>query len=105
MARVPSGGADVRRTNRIRARFNRSCAEPGQSARQLQSPLLHRRETPEDPDEWVKSAAENKGTWWDHWIKWLAARSGDERPAPASLGSERFKPGEHAPGLYVHERH
>jgi polyhydroxyalkanoate synthase len=60
---------------------------------------------PEDPDEWVKGAAENKGTWWDHWIKWLAARSGGERPAPASLGSERFRAGEPAPGLYVHERH
>ena len=60
---------------------------------------------PEDPDEWVRGAAENKGTWWDHWIKWLAARSGGERPAPVSLGSERFKAGEPAPGLYVHERH
>ena len=60
---------------------------------------------PEDPDEWLKGAAENKGTWWDHWIKWIAARSGCERPAPKSLGSEQFKPGEPAPGLYVHEHH
>src|SRR6266436_1849083 len=60
---------------------------------------------PENPDEWVKGAAENKGTWWDHWIKWIAARSGGERLAPTSLGSEGFKPGESAPGLYVHEHH
>src|SRR3984893_4595173 len=60
---------------------------------------------PEDPDEWAKSAVENKGTWWDHWIKWLAARSGNERPASKSLGSELYRAGEPAPGLYVHERH
>ncbi len=60
---------------------------------------------PEDPDEWAKSAVENKGSWWDHWIKWLAARSGNERPASKSLGSELYKAGEPAPGLYVHERH
>jgi len=60
---------------------------------------------PESPDEWLKGAAENKGTWWDHWIKWIGARSGGERPAPKSLGSDLYKAGEPAPGLYVHERH
>jgi polyhydroxyalkanoate synthase subunit PhaC len=60
---------------------------------------------PESPDEWLKGASENKGTWWDHWIKWIAARSGSERAAPKSLGSEKFKPSEPAPGLYVHEHH
>jgi polyhydroxyalkanoate synthase len=60
---------------------------------------------PNDPDEWAKGATENKGTWWDHWIKWIAARSGGERPAPKSLGSDLYRAGEPAPGLYVHERH
>jgi polyhydroxyalkanoate synthase len=60
---------------------------------------------PEDPDEWAKGATEYKGTWWDHWVKWIAARSGGERPAPKSLGSELYKAGEPAPGLYVHERY
>ena len=60
---------------------------------------------PDDPDQWLKGAAESKGTWWDHWIKWLTARAGWEKPAPARLGSERYQPGDPAPGLYVHERH
>jgi polyhydroxyalkanoate synthase subunit PhaC len=60
---------------------------------------------PEEPDRWLKGATEYKGTWWDHWIKWLGARSGGERPAPTALGSERFKAAEPAPGLYVHEHH
>jgi polyhydroxyalkanoate synthase len=59
----------------------------------------------EDPDEWAKGATECKGTWWDHWIKWIGARSGGEKPTPKSLGSERFKAGEPAPGIYVHEQH
>jgi polyhydroxyalkanoate synthase len=60
---------------------------------------------PEDPDEWMKNASEYKGTWWDHWIKWMSARSGGERTAAKALGSERYSPGEPAPGIYVHERH
>ncbi len=59
----------------------------------------------EDPDEWAKGATEYKGTWWDHWIKWIGTRSGGEKPAPKSLGSERFKAGEPAPGIYVHEQY
>ncbi|MDO8432130.1 MAG: alpha/beta fold hydrolase [Candidatus Binatus sp.] len=60
---------------------------------------------PENADEWLKGASENKGTWWDHWIKWVGARSGEERPAPKSLGSDRYKPTTPAPGIYVHEHH
>jgi polyhydroxyalkanoate synthase subunit PhaC len=60
---------------------------------------------PDNPDEWLKGASENKGTWWDHWIKWIAARSGDERAAPKSLGSDHYKPTTPAPGIYVHEHH
>ena len=106
VARLLSSDADVRRTSRIRARLQRPYPEPREPAGKLQSPLLHRRQTCRKiPTNGSRGAAENKGTWWDHWIKWLAARSGGERPAPASLGSERFKAGEPAPGLYVHERH
>jgi polyhydroxyalkanoate synthase len=60
---------------------------------------------PEDPDGWLKGAAENKGTWWDHWVKWMGARSGWEKDAPRLLGSEHHQPTDPAPGLYVHERH
>ena len=60
-------------------------------------------QTPDDPDQWLHSSTENKGTWWDHWIKWIAARSGNEKPAPAALGNAQHKPMEPAPGTYVHE--
>ncbi len=58
-----------------------------------------------DPDTWLHNAHDNRGTWWDHWLKWIKTRSGEERPAPQTLGSERFRALDPAPGLYVFERH
>jgi polyhydroxyalkanoate synthase subunit PhaC len=57
---------------------------------------------PEDPEEWLAGAAEQQGTWWDHWLDWLAVRSGDQRRAPRRLGSASYPPLDPAPGLYVH---
>jgi poly[(R)-3-hydroxyalkanoate] polymerase subunit PhaC len=57
---------------------------------------------PADPDEWLAGATEHAGTWWDHWLAWLAARSGDERRAPRRLGSSSHPALDRAPGLYVH---
>jgi poly[(R)-3-hydroxyalkanoate] polymerase subunit PhaC len=56
---------------------------------------------PEDPDEWLAEAVEHTGTWWDHWLDWLAQRSGDPRRAPRRLGSTSYPPLEPAPGLHV----
>jgi polyhydroxyalkanoate synthase subunit PhaC len=58
---------------------------------------------PDDPDQWLRGTTENKGTWWDHWIKWIGARSGNEKPAPTALGNANYKVSDPAPGKYVHE--
>ena len=58
---------------------------------------------PESADNWLAEAREIKGSWWDEWREWIAARSGEKRPAPVSLGNERHKPGPKAPGAYVLE--
>jgi polyhydroxyalkanoate synthase len=55
------------------------------------------------PDEWLAGAKATPNSWWEHWREWLSKRSGEMRPAPASLGSERYKPGAKAPGTYVTE--
>jgi polyhydroxyalkanoate synthase subunit PhaC len=65
------------------------------------SRFLVNRALPEDPDEWLAAASERKGTWWDHWLDWLARRSGDERRAPRGLGSSAHPPLAPAPGLYI----
>jgi polyhydroxyalkanoate synthase len=64
--------------------------------------FLTNADLPEDPDEWMAGAAEQQGTWWDDWLDWLAARSGDLRRAPRKLGSTSQPPLDPAPGLYVH---
>ncbi len=51
--------------------------------------------------QWLKGASEHKGSWWKHWAAWLAARSGPEGEAPATLGSALHSPQMAAPGRYV----
>ncbi len=61
------------------------------------------RPTPTDPDEWIKTAAVEKGSWWRPWTEWLSARSGNERQARATLGNRQYPPLGPAPGTYVYE--
>jgi polyhydroxyalkanoate synthase len=56
-----------------------------------------------DPHQWRDSAERRSGTWWDHWAEWVIARAGDEKPAPAKLGSRRHKVLDPAPGTYVRQ--
>jgi polyhydroxyalkanoate synthase len=59
--------------------------------------------TPKDPDEWLKTAAVEHGSWWRPWTEWLIARSGSERPARKTLGNAQYRPLDPAPGAYVYE--
>jgi polyhydroxyalkanoate synthase subunit PhaC len=52
-------------------------------------------------EAWRAGATEHVGSWWDHWLGWLEPRSGELRPAPAELGSNRHPAGAPAPGTYV----
>lgn len=54
--------------------------------------------------EWFDGATENKGSWWPEWARFLAEHGGAEVAAPASQGSERYRPLEPAPGRYVKAR-
>lgn len=59
--------------------------------------------TPTDPDEWLKTATVEHGSWWRPWTEWLIARSGNERQARSTLGSRQYPPLAPAPGTYVFE--
>jgi polyhydroxyalkanoate synthase len=59
--------------------------------------------TPTDPDEWIKTATVEHGSWWRPWTEWLIARSGGERPARKTLGNRQYRPLDPAPGTYVFE--
>jgi polyhydroxyalkanoate synthase subunit PhaC len=55
------------------------------------------------PEAWLERATKHSGSWWPHWLEWSKARSGEERSAPSSLGSEESPPLDAAPGRYVME--
>jgi poly[(R)-3-hydroxyalkanoate] polymerase subunit PhaC len=57
---------------------------------------------PADPEAWAQSAPVRPGSWWPDYDAWLAARSGELRPAPKRLGGGGFKALAKAPGTYVH---
>jgi polyhydroxyalkanoate synthase subunit PhaC len=54
-------------------------------------------------DEWLAGATTIPGSWWTHWSKWLAARSGERRASATALGSEQHPPLGPSPGTYVRE--
>ncbi|MGY1713053.1 PHA/PHB synthase family protein [Geodermatophilus sp. SYSU D01106] len=61
-------------------------------------------ETPADPERWLASAQEEKGSWWPDFAAWLGERSGEEVPAPQELGSAELPVLGAAPGTYVFDK-
>jgi polyhydroxyalkanoate synthase subunit PhaC len=55
----------------------------------------------DDAQAWLASATETPGSWWNHWIKWLAPKGGKAVAARKRLGNTKYKPIEPAPGRYV----
>jgi polyhydroxyalkanoate synthase len=56
------------------------------------------------PDEWLASATEVKGSWWQRWSDWLKPFADGEKPARGRLGNKKYPPSEPAPGRYVKEK-
>jgi polyhydroxyalkanoate synthase len=56
-----------------------------------------------DPESWLRGSTEVRGSWWEHWAAWIGEQSGDQVPAVARLGSNRYPAMEAAPGRYVHD--
>ena len=53
-----------------------------------------------DPESWLAASQAFKGSWWEHWAKWLSNYSGD-KIAARTPGSSEFAPIMDAPGSYV----
>jgi polyhydroxyalkanoate synthase len=60
-------------------------------------------ELPDTAKQWLEGAEETAGSWWPFWSDWLTSRANGEVAAKTKLGSKKHKPGDAAPGTYVHE--
>ena len=58
-------------------------------------------ELPPSAHDFLSQAPKLAGSWWPDWDAWLAARSGDLKPAPKTLGNRGHKAQAKAPGTYV----
>jgi polyhydroxyalkanoate synthase len=56
-----------------------------------------------DPDRWLATAPDNKGSWWPAWHEWLRERSGAP-VQPPRIGPPGARALDDAPGVYVLEK-
>jgi polyhydroxyalkanoate synthase subunit PhaC len=57
--------------------------------------------TPADPEDWLKTAETEQGSWWPDLLAWLGERCGADKPTPEELGGGGLRPIVDAPGTYV----
>ncbi|WP_235603137.1 alpha/beta fold hydrolase [Piscirickettsia litoralis] len=55
---------------------------------------------PPSSDAWLEAAEQNEGSWWPHWVSWVAEYSG-KKVAARNPNAGGLKPLEAAPGRYV----
>jgi polyhydroxyalkanoate synthase subunit PhaC len=61
------------------------------------------KECPDDPQEWLRHAETQPGSWWPDYVTWLAGRCGPDKTAPRKLGGSGLMPLCEAPGTYVYD--
>jgi polyhydroxyalkanoate synthase len=76
---------------------------PGSARRQYQILASAADERRLDPEHWLASAPENKGSWWPAWQEWLRARSG-QPTNPPRMGLPGQRALGDAPGTYILEK-
>jgi polyhydroxyalkanoate synthase subunit PhaC len=61
------------------------------------------KDSPEDPQEWLRRAETCHGSWWPDYAGWLAERCGEEQAARDEPGGGGLVPICDAPGTYVYD--
>jgi polyhydroxyalkanoate synthase len=59
------------------------------------------KDNPADPQQWLRTAETQQGSWWPDMVAWLGERCGPEKRSPARLGGAGLRPLVEAPGTYV----
>ncbi len=55
----------------------------------------------ETAEQWKAEATQRQGSWWGHWLEWMAPRAGQLINPPKRLGNRNHPAREAAPGQYV----
>ncbi|WVN40966.1 class I poly(R)-hydroxyalkanoic acid synthase [beta proteobacterium MWH-UniP1] len=58
----------------------------------------------ESAQQWLDSATEVPGSWWNDWAQWIKGYAGNQVEPPKQAGSADYPPIEPAPGRYVKVR-
>jgi polyhydroxyalkanoate synthase subunit PhaC len=58
----------------------------------------------DDAEQWLAGSTESPGSWWKHWMQWLAPKGGKSITARRKLGDRKHRVIEPAPGRYVKVR-
>jgi polyhydroxyalkanoate synthase len=56
---------------------------------------------PASPQDWLKTAQSENGSWWPDLLAWLGERCGPDKPPPQEPGGGGLRPLTAAPGTYV----
>lgn len=56
---------------------------------------------PPHPQDWIKSAQKQPGSWWPNWTKWLKEKSSSKKIKARQPGDRKLKVIENAPGSYA----
>ena len=77
-------------------------SEPGRKGRAYRVRTQASDDRYVDPDAWLAAAERHEGSWWTHWVDWLARHSGAPVAPPAMGAAQAGYPvlGD-APGTYV----
>ncbi len=78
-------------------------SEPGHPHRHFRISVRASGGKTRGPDEWQAETAQQDGSWWLEWAKWLSQHTSIEVKLPP-IGAPGFKPICDAPGQYVLER-
>jgi polyhydroxyalkanoate synthase len=77
-------------------------SEPGHLHRSYQIKTKGAMDRYIGPETWAAETVANDGSWWEAWVAWLGARSGDDiAPPHMGTGQAGFGQRDDAPGSYV----
>lgn len=61
-------------------------------------------DTPQQAEDWLKTAEHHTGSWWPEWVSWLKEHAGPTRLSAPMFANLQIPILRDAPGIYVHDK-